>query len=377
MTKFLKLAAIALLAQVLASCSDEPEIIEPEGEKIEGATASDGGGFTGFYLLNEGNMGSNKCTLDYFSYINGTYTRNIYAAANPDQILELGDTGNDMAIYDGKIFIVVNGSNKIEILDASNAKHIAKVDIASPRHIAFFGYFAYVTSFVGDGDNGSVVAFDIRSFNKVGSVGVGQMPEGIACFGDKLYVANSGDYQNLSFKNYISVIDVKSLTEVAKIDAPINLQHIGIDYSGNLWASSRGNYVDKPSCLAQFLSGDNGYALAATVNQPVSNMAISAHDLYFLGCTYDANWNASFSYNTLALAGRSFTEKGSFITDGTEKEIVTPYAIAVNPYSDEIYVTDVKNYVSSGQVFCYSKEGHLQWKATTGDIPGHICFYKK
>ena len=31
------------------------------------------------FLLNEGNMGSNKSTLDYFDYQTGIYTKNIYA----------------------------------------------------------------------------------------------------------------------------------------------------------------------------------------------------------------------------------------------------------------------------------------------------------
>ncbi len=378
MTKFLKLAAIALLAITTASCADDPEIPEPEGTIVEGSHASDGGGYTGFYLLNQGNMGSNKCTLDYFSYKNGTYTRNIYSAANPDQIMELGDVGNDLAIYDGMLFIVVNGSNKVEILDAATAKHIAKVDISSPRSIAFYGNVAYVTSFVGgEGDNGSVVAFDIYSFKKLSSVSVGRMPEGITVIGNKLYVANSGDYQNPDYKNYISVIDIATLHETAKIDGPINLQHIRVDYYGSLWASSRGNYADKASCLARFTAKDGVFSQTATVDQAVSNMTLTNDKLYSIGSTYDKNWNATYSYNTLGITGNGYSEEGSFITDGTEKDITAPFCVAVNPGSGEIYVTDAKNYASSGSVLCYSKEGKLLWKATTGDVPANIVFCKK
>ena len=70
-----------------------------EGEKT---TDTEGvvGGVTGFYLLNEGNMGSNKCTLDYYDYATATYYRNIYAENNPNR-LELGDMGNDIACYKG------------------------------------------------------------------------------------------------------------------------------------------------------------------------------------------------------------------------------------------------------------------------------------
>ena len=35
------------------------------------------GEIKGFFLLNEGNMGSNKASLDYYDYETGVYTRNI------------------------------------------------------------------------------------------------------------------------------------------------------------------------------------------------------------------------------------------------------------------------------------------------------------
>ena len=53
----------------------------------------------GMYLLNEGNMGSNKATIDYLDLCNGIYIRNIYGERNPHVIKELGDVGNDIQVY--------------------------------------------------------------------------------------------------------------------------------------------------------------------------------------------------------------------------------------------------------------------------------------
>ena len=49
-----------------------------------------------------------------------------------------------------------------------------------------------------------------------------------------------------------------------------------------------------------------------------------------------------------------------------------------NPYGllatkDALYITDAKNYVSSGVLHCYSYDGKERWQALTGDIPGHLC----
>ena len=45
----------------------------------------------GMYLLNEGNMGSNKADLDYLDYRTAVYARGIYAEKNPNVVKELGD----------------------------------------------------------------------------------------------------------------------------------------------------------------------------------------------------------------------------------------------------------------------------------------------
>ena len=64
----------------------------------------------GMYLLNEGNMGSNKCTLDYLDLSGETihYLRNIYAERNPNEVKELGDVGNDIQIYGSQLWLVIN-----------------------------------------------------------------------------------------------------------------------------------------------------------------------------------------------------------------------------------------------------------------------------
>ena len=103
-----------------------------------------------------------------------------------------------------------------------------------------------------------------------------------------------------------------------------------------------------------------------------TNFAISGDKLYYYTTVYDANWNAAYSYGTVDTA--TCTPGASFITDGTEGNISTPYCIAVQPYTGDIFITDAKNYVSSGSLFCYSKAGVLKWSVRTGDIPGHIAF---
>ena len=64
----------------------------------------------------------------------------------------------------------------------------------------------------------------------------------------------------------------------------------------------------------------------------------------------------------------------NFITDGTDASIAMPYAVAVNPISKDIYVTDAKDYVSPGHLYCFTADGRLKWDVRTGDIPAHFAF---
>ena len=71
------------------------------------------------------------------------------------------------------------------------------------------------------------------------------------------------------------------------------------------------------------------------------------------------------------------TDTRNFITDGTEKSIKIPYGIAINPETGEFFVTDAKDYVTPGTLYCFSRDGKKKWSVITGDIPAHIAFTDK
>lgn len=75
-----------LLICLFVSCRQDVEILTPEEEQLDKPEYTS---ISGFYLLNEGNMGSNKSTLDFYDYATGTYRRNIFADANPTVPKEL------------------------------------------------------------------------------------------------------------------------------------------------------------------------------------------------------------------------------------------------------------------------------------------------
>lgn len=334
----------------------------------------------GMYLLNEGNMGSNKADLDYLDYRTAVYARGIYAEKNPDVVKELGDVGNDIQIYDGKLFAVINCSHKIEVMDAYTTKRITQIDIPNCRYIRFRGKYAYVSSYVGpvamdpNARKGAVFKVDLSDYKIVGEATVGYQPDELAIVDDYAYVANSGGYRAPNYDSTVSVVELESMRQVYKIDVAINLSRIKADAYGNLWVSSRGNYDDIPSNLYRLEPYGGRYRVAETMNIPASNIALHGDSLY----VYSVEYSNQTSKNTVTYAIINVKQKRvvsrSFITDGTERDIVIPYGLAVHPKNGDIFITDAKNYVSSGVLHCYSKEGVHKWSVRTGDIPAHMVF---
>lgn len=376
---------ILLLSAVLLSSCREDEVVVPTEYDILPVTVPEGSDVVGMYLLNEGNMGSNKCTLDYLDFVQGYYVRNLYAERNPHVIKELGDVGNDIRVYGSKLYVVVNCSNKMEVLDARTGVRISQVDIPNCRYVNFYRGHAYVSSYVGpvqlnnpNAVKGAVYKVDTLTLKVVDKCTVGYQPEELEVLGEYLYVANSGGYMAPNYDNTVSVIEFEGFRQMQKIPVGINLHRIRADRHGRLWVTSRGDYETISSNLyvLQKKSGRNEMEVTDTLNIPCSNFCISGDSLYY----YSTEWNNYTQQNTITY-GIINTEtlqrvSDSFITDGTQADITIPYGISIYPDTGDIYITDAKNYVSSGVLHCYSKDGKHKWSVRTGDIPAHMCFIK-
>ena len=234
------------LPVALFGCREELPVLDSEKEYITYPT--DPQTIEGFFLLNEGNMGSNKCTIDFFSVRGGYYLRNIYPESNPSIVKELGDVGNDIQIHDGKMYAVVNCSHFVEVMDVSTAKHLGSVDITNCRYITFNGDKAYVSSYAGpiqidpEARPGKVVEFDTNTLQITREVVVGYQPEDMVISNGRLYVANSGGYRYPNYDRTVSVIDLESFQVVNTIDVAINLHRMEMDSRGNIYVISRGDY---------------------------------------------------------------------------------------------------------------------------------------
>lgn len=350
---FLSFVLCTLSLCLFTSCRGDEVVYPTTGDKVT-EEAMKGG----LYVLCEGNMGSNKARLDYMNLETGMYYSNWYGAQNPTQVKELGDVGNDVQQYGSRLYAVINCSHKVEVMDL-RARHISHIDIPNCRYMAFYGSRMYVSAYVGsvaDPDLlGSVYEIDTATLAITREVKVGHQPDELCIMDDRLYVANSGGYLTDRYDSTLSVIDINGFAETTKIHVGINPTRVRKDNKDRLWVCCQGNYKERKPELVVW----DGHAIVQRIATPCANISICGETVYVLD-------NANKKLRLFSTA--DFTEQKANINISAYEN---PYGLLAT--DEALYISDAKNYVSSGVLHCYSYNGVERWTAKTGDIPGHLC----
>jgi YVTN family beta-propeller protein len=347
------LAAAAILSVILSACHKDKVNPIPEVPKAERA---------GIYVLNEGNIHANNSTLTYYNYTTKAVTPDIFASVNGQGI---GDTGNDIQVYGSKMYIVVNVSSTLEVVDPKTAKSIKQIKIANngtdrqPRYIVFNKNKAFISSY-----DGTVAVLDTASLAIEKYIKVGRNPEQMVISNGKLYVANSGGLDPTPDKT-VSVIDLNTLTETKKIEVALNPTTISADANGDVYVIAYGTYpstpqltiIDNKTDLVKVTKDiDAGYGTPFLVNGEVA--------YYYT----DLNKIKVYDVKTEAVTNENFTA-------GTT--LVIPYAIAIDNTTGEVFITDAVSYTGSGLLYAFDKTGKMEYSAAAGINPGAIVLVNK
>lgn len=322
----------------------------------------------GVYVLSEGQFFGNDAKLGFYSFATNSFTGDFFVQQNPSISTGLGDLANDMIIYGGKMYIVVNNSNVVRVLNAKTAVQLSSISFVNggtgrqPRSLAAVAGKIFVTSY----DN-TVSAIDTTSLAIVKTIPVGLNPEGITVSGDNLYVANSGGL-SATFDSTVSVISLQTLTETRKIRVGINPYGIGADDAGNVYVSCIGNYGNIGPKLVKLNAGSG--AITKSADTAVGAFKVYNNRLYVTGGYLGIGKVRVL--NTTDFAAVS----PDFITDGTV--VAYPYGINVDEENGDVYVTDAKNFSSVGELFCFDKLGKKKFSVSVSPAsnPSKVLFVR-
>ena len=324
--KSMLLMAAIMPALLISSCRKE---------KNDSATVNTG---TGIYILDQGGYGHVNASLSFFDKTTKTVTNDLFYKANGR---DLGDVAQSMGEANGKYYIVVNNSNKIEVIDKNSSKSLAIIQgVNLPRYFLYINSTkAYVTEWGANGVGGKVDVINLTSNTVTKTIPVGEGAENIMLVNNKVYVANSGGYTNAKT---ISVINPSTDIVDTTFEVGDNPNSLAIDVNGKLWALCGGIYGTAKASLVRINPATNAIEQTFPLSIPslsINNLIISpsGNTLYYCidGKVHNQSVANSQQENTL-IFNRPF------------------YAIFIDKASNYFYAADAKNYTDNGWVIRYN-----------------------
>ena len=373
MRKYLmSLAVLMAGAAVFTACSKD----DNDAPNVEPTPVSEG-----IFVVNSGNMYSGIAgSLTSYDIATGQSVQNIFASANGR---ELGSTPNDGVFYGSKLYIVVDGENRIEVLDAKTLKAGTPISTTallgdqegvSPRHIVAANGCIYVSTY------GNVVAaIDTTDYSLKAKYAVGPYPEGMAYEPNtrRLYVANSAygtgvdaslcyidiDSGNVSF--FTNDL-IKNPSTLALVNGALYVME-GDVYDWETWevVSAGGLRRVKSNQVERVIDG----SMAMGANQ----MAVSGNLIYMIKDAYTAPTGVVYDTAT------------GVATDLPLADLVAANAIGVDPVTGDITVLSYSanpevteytaaDYNAPGYANIYAANGTKKGSFATGVGPTAIVY---
>lgn len=325
----------------------------------------------GMYVLSEGSFGGNNAKLAYRDNATGNVFPDFFVQQNPSQSSGLGDVGNDMYQYGTKLYIVMNNSGNVTVLNISDGTLIGRISFMNgsvnrnPRYVTGARGKIFVTAY----DN-SVAVIDTTTLTIVQNITVGSNPEQILATDNFLYVVNSG---GLNFPNYdstVSVIKLSDYTELRKLTVGLNPQCLAKGNDGNIYVTGYGDAFSATPVPA-----------FTTIIDPNLNEVATQLGGDFEYSQVRASGNTGYLFNNFGNGNIKMVDmrnnqviRNSFITDGTT--IVNIYSLDIDEENGNVYICDSKDFISPGEVFCFNAAGVKQYSFSVdpGINPKRIVF---
>ena len=316
----------------------------------------------GIYVVNEGNMNKNNGSVTLINPDEQATVQNYFSNSNDRS---LGDVVQDLSFYEDKGFIVVNNSQKVEVVDKETFESVGVIqDLSYPRQFQGIndnkGYLTNGSS--ATGNNGSVFVIDISNYSVIDTIEVGKGPESMIKHENNVYVTNMGGF---SADNSVSVIDTDNdkVTETIKVkDIPTDIAR---DANDNLWVFCKG--------LGSWQEGGPTNSHLVKIN--TSDNSTTAYDIgkvtsygnYLIATGPD---NESIYYT--GTDGIYKMEANASSVPETPIIETIPYGLDVNPENGNIYSMESGD--GSGYAFRYDTDNNLIDSTKVGISPNAAVF---
>lgn len=303
--------------------------------------------FRGVFVVNEGGFGKSNASVGLFKPGTGDYFDAFRKANNRP----LGDVIQSMTAIGDKYYIIVNNSNKIEVVNKADFKSVATISISQPRYIiAVSSNKAYISQM---GNSMSVLDLGSNTISK--TIVINGPTESMAIMHDTLYVGKA-------FGDNIYRISIASDALVDSLTVGSGVSNI-VSVSDDRIAFLCVGFPSVENGKIAFINRDSfriERAMSMSMGSYSGAMALSGSTLYY-------NMGDSKIY-ALGTAETALPSTATISITGSV------YGFSIEPSSGNVYVADAGDFTNPGKVLIYNSTGTLQKQFTAGIAPSKIIF---
>ena len=304
-------------------------------------------------IVNEGNYGWGNASISLYNPSSNAIVTDYYKQQNSGSTI--GDVCQSITKFNNNYYIVMNNSNKILVVNASDFKKTATISgFNSPRYML---PITFNKAYVSDIYQNSIQIIDLNSNSIVGSISCMAGTEEMALIYNMAFVTNPKS-------NYCYVINTVTNSITDSLFIGKNASGISIDKNSKIWILSKG---DVPSSQALKLICIN--PITVSIEKSISFAGGQTPWRLCINKTKDTlfylnNGVYNFPISQSSLSSSPIISQGSKLY----------YGLGYNPNDNTIYVSDAIDYVQKSKIEIYTPDGTFIKSVNAGIISNSFIF---
>jgi len=316
----------------------------------------------GVFIVNEGNFGQGNGSISFYNFFSKKVYNGIFESINKRP---LGDVPISAEVINNLLYIVVNNSGKIELVDPSDFRSLKTITgLNSPRYLL---PVSNQKTYISDLRSNYINVLNNETNTIIKAIYCGKSTDRMILSDNKVFVCNWSEYYIKAPNNTIQVVDIYDDKLVDSIKVGKEPNSLVLDKFNRLWVLSSGGYNNEEfpelNCI-----NSNTLQIEKKFVFPSKNQSPNSLCINKTGDTiYYINQNVyRLSINDNSLPSSPFINKGQHLF----------YAIKTSIDNYDLWVSDAIDYNQNGFIYLYSPNGIVIDSLRAGIIPSYFLFTK-
>ncbi len=326
---YLSLLLLAGLSMVFSACDKTPSVTP---KAVPGDSLSQG-----MLIGSEGNFQWGNATLNFKDNKTGTLYEDVYRTVNQKP---LGDVLQSMCIWGDKIYLVLNNSGKIEIINKHSFKSEGSImGLRAPRFIL---PISAQTAYVSDLYDNHIAVVNLKTLQVSSKIACPGWTEEMLKFGESVFVCNK-------YQSYLYIIDTKTNILSDSIFIGYGAISLVLDKTNKLWVLTTGNATGNNKVEPQL------HCINPLQNSIEKSMGLGLGNLPIKLVMNDSKDKLFWLVQDVWSMNITDAAKPTAVFIPSNER--TFYGLGYDGYQKQILITDAKDYVQKSELLIYNENG--------------------